>query len=205
MALVLALVAAGCGSDESADDTADTTSTTIVAPTATTSALVPDDVAASEVTFHAILVDGPCEDLEDAGAAPSADTATDEEAAGTDSTDLLPAADGFWCCRVGDLSRVATGVEEADVVESSGTWTVTVRFTPEAATTMNELFNACFEGTDSCPAGEGEHGYVAVAVQGTVISAPSVAAADLASDRIVIASGDLTEAEALQLATSLSG
>lgn len=189
-AVTFALGAVACGSDDDGAST-ETTTTSIVPPTETTSALVPEGVAPSEVTFHAVLADGPCEDLE-------TDSASDED-------DLLPAADGFWCYRVGDLSRDAAGITEADVVESSGTWTVAVRFSPEAATPINELFNACFEGTDACPAGEGGNGYVAIAVQGTVISAPAVAAADLASDRLVIASGDLTEAEAQQLATALSG
>ena len=207
VALTLVVGAAGCGSDDDGDGSAETTTTTIVAPTETTSALVPDDVTAGEVTFHAVLSDGPCEDLEaDATPADDAPTGGDtEEPAGSASTDLLPAADGFWCYQVGDLSRQAVGVTEADVVESSGTWTVTVRFAPEAVDSMNELFNACHEGTETCPAGEGEHGYVAVAVRGVVISAPSVAAPDLASDRLVIASGDLTEAEAQQLATALAG
>lgn len=208
-------MAAGCGSDEGDDHTADTMSTTIVAPTETTSALVPDDVSSDQVTFHAVLGDGPCEDLESEsapdptgppgtpGSAEIGDTTESAPEAGGD--DLLPAVDGFWCYRVGDLSRDAVGVEEAEMVESSGTWTVIVRFSPDAAPSMNELFNACHEGTDACPAGEGGHGYVAVAVRGTVIAAPAVAAPDLASDRLVIASGDLTEDEAQQLATSLSG
>lgn len=200
VALTLVLGAAGCGSDDG-DDSTETTTTTIVAPTETTSALVPDDVTAGEVTFHAVLADGPCEDLEEADPPPP----DDGEGGGGAPAELLPAVDGFWCYRVGDLSRQAVGVTEADVVESSGTWTVTVRFAPEAVDSMNELFNACHEGTETCPAGEGEHGYVAVAVRGVVISAPAVSSPDLASNRVVIASGDLTEDEAGQLATALRG
>ena len=188
-ALILAVAAGGCGSDDG-DDSTDATTTTIVAPTETTSALVPGDVSPDQVTFHAVLADGPCEDLE-------------EDTALADTTELLPAVDGFWCYRVGDLDRPGNGVTEAEAVESSGTWTVIVRFSPEAAPAMNELLNACHEGTEACPAGEGGHGYVAVAVAGTVISAPSVAAPDLASDRLLIASGDLTQDEAQQLATAL--
>lgn len=202
--LTFALGAAACGSDDGTADRAEETTTTIVAPTETISDLVPEDVALSEVSFHGVLADGPCEDLEE-DATPADGSSTDVGTDAPEFADLLPAVDGFWCYRVSDLHRQAGGVEEAGVVESSGTWAVTVRFTPEAAAPMNELFNACFEGTDACPAGEGEHGYVAVAVQGTVISAPAVAAADLASDQVVIASGDLTEAEAQQLATALAG
>lgn len=203
--LTLVLAATACGSDDGDDTAADTTTTTVVAPTETTSDLVPADVASDQVTFHAVLGDGPCEDLEEDDSAAPDDATAGDAPSEDDASELLPSVDSFWCYRVSDLNRPAVGVEEAEVVESSGTWTVIVRFTEESAPAMNELLNACHEGTEDCPAGEGGFGYVAVAVRGTVISAPSVAAPDLASDRIVIASGDLTEDEAQQLATTLRG
>ena len=120
---------------------------------------------------------------------------------------VLPVADPAPgpCARVGPIGFDGTAVAEAEVARSGagdGTWQVIVTIAPDGRAAAGALFDACAEAGPSCPDDGSGHGRVAVVVDGEVVSSPTVTSTGLADDAVAVA-GDLTRAEAEDLAASL--
>ena len=79
-----------------------------------------------------------------------------------------------------------------------------VNAAPESVAKLNALLNLCHSDAPGCPAEfAGEHGKVAIILDGSVISAPQVDSANLASKGFVI-DGNFTSSGAHQLAAELN-
>ena len=100
------------------------------------------------------------------------------------------------------LTRLrAFGVPVA--VLTNGQWQVVTAVKGKYEDKANEAFNNCFAGGPTCPAQGGSNGAIAIVLDGVVLSAPAVQAADLASGDSFQISGDFTESEAKDLALVL--
>jgi preprotein translocase subunit SecD len=186
LALASALAACGGGSGS---DGAPTTSeaTTTTKPTYA-------GLTAGDIRFQPVEQILACD-----GGVPTDATTTTK--AVTDDT--VPAVDGVLCYVLGPQAGDGTDVTDAKVYADGVGIQVTVR--DDSIDAMNELFNACFEATDSCPASSDEgKGYVAVVVDGRVVSTPAIQGEDLASTPFVI-TGDFDKAQATNIAAAING
>lgn len=86
----------------------------------------------------------------------------------------------------------------------SDQWAVYPVFTegPDGIEPFNELAAQCYEGQRTCPSLMGDHGQVAIVVDGLVISAPSINTPEFEADQISI-SGSFDEISATALAAAL--
>jgi preprotein translocase subunit SecD len=67
------------------------------------------------------------------------------------------------------------------------------------------MFNACFQATKACPAASTDgKGYVAIVIDGRVVSTPAVNEADLAASPFVI-TGDFDNTQAKAIAAAING
>ncbi|MCU1455766.1 MAG: Protein translocase subunit SecD [Acidimicrobiales bacterium] len=80
---------------------------------------------------------------------------------------------------------------------STGGWEVAVNVRGKDQTKANAAFNACYQGAATCPSKA-----IAIVLDGKVISAPTVNAADLASNQFVI-TGNFDSSKAKDLALVL--
>ena len=187
----LALLATSCGSGSGSEGGG----TTGPATTSTTKATFAD-LEPTSITFHPVLEIVAC----DGGALPGATTET-TEAEATAST--VPAADGELCYVLGPKGGDGTDVRDAKVYADGVGIEVAVR--EDSVEALNELFDACFEAADTCPPSSSEgKGYVAIVVDGRVVSTPAIDAADLASTPFVI-TGDFDQAQATNIANAING
>ncbi len=119
--------------------------------------------------------------------------------------EITVADDDGLVYRLGPVALSGAAIEGADATRaSSGDWRVQLVFRagPEGIDRFNELAGRCFEGGPTCPGlGMDGRGQLAVVLDGTVVSAPTINVASFARDQIVISgSGDRAEAEALAVA-----
>jgi hypothetical protein len=190
LALGAGSLAAGCGSDGGSEGT----STTATATTTTEASYA--DLDPTDIRFHPVLEIVSC----DGGGVPGATTETTTKAT-TGST--VPAADGDLCYVLGPKGGDGTDVRDAKVYADGVGIEVAVR--EGSVAPMNLLFNACYEAIAACPASSSEgKGYVAIVIDGRVISTPAVDAADLASSPFVI-TGDFDKSQALDIAAAING
>jgi preprotein translocase subunit SecD len=75
----------------------------------------------------------------------------------------------------------------------------------DAVDALNPMFNACFQATKACPAASTDgKGYVAIVIDGRVVSTPAVNEADLAASPFVI-TGDFDNTQAKAIAAAING
>ena len=210
---LLLLAAAGCGDDDGGD--AATTSSTSAPTTGTTQPTDPRG-ATDRVTVRPVLSSAPC----DAGGAsePSApETSADETTVpettvpettvpdpGSGEGEAVPDRDGMLCYTLGPPGLDGGDLTGGTATNQGGEWTVTAQVAETATEEAEALFGACYDGADTCPAGEGGHGYVAVMWEGVVVAAPAVQTDDVGASGLRIA-GRFTEPEANELADILAG
>jgi len=188
--VVLAGFASGCSSDAGSDGGA----TSAPATTSTTKADYAD-LTAEDVTFHAVLQIVSC----DGGGIPG-DTASSTTAVTTSST--VPSADGDLCYVLGPEAGNGTDLRNAKVYADGVGIQVAVRQDSVAA--LNDLFDACYQATATCPASSSDgRGYVAVVVDGRVISTPASNDPKLASSPLVI-TGDFDKTQATEIAAAIN-
>jgi preprotein translocase subunit SecD len=188
--VVVSALATGCSSGAGSD--AGTTS----APT-TTSTTKADyaDLDPTDVTFHAVREIVSC----DGGGIPG-DTAS-TTAVTTSST--VPSTDGDLCYVLGPKAGDATDLRDAKVYADGVGIEVAVR--QDSVEALNELFDACYEATEACPAASTDgRGYVAIVVDGRVVSTPASNDPELASSPLVI-TGDFDKAQATDIAAAING
>ncbi len=187
LALGLAALTVSCSSSSGGDDSGATAGAT------TTTRPVFTGLVASEISFHPVTQIVACNGGDPLGEA-STTTVVD---------DTVPALDGTLCYVLGAEAGNGTDVADAKVYADGVGIEVVVR--DGSVDTLNELFNACFEATDTCPASSSAgRGYVAIVVDGRVISTPAIEAADLASSPFVI-TGDFDKAQATNIAAAING
>lgn len=187
----LALLAAGCGSGSSggSDGSATKASTTTTEPTFA-------ELDPTELTFRPVVAIVACEPtaLDSASSTTTTTIAEDQE--------VLPGFDGSACYLVGPAGGDGTDVRDAKVYADGVGIQVSVREDDVAA--MNRLFNACYFAIAACPASSAEgKGYVAVVVDGKVVSTPAIDAEDLASSPFVI-TGDFDQRQAGDIAAAIN-
>lgn len=204
IASLLALGATGCGSSDS-DTTVvargNTTTTSDLAATApdpatpkSTTDAIESDLTKEDFQLRPVLAVERCTDLE-----------AREPTQGEDVLlmDDLPESDESNCYLVGPAGADGNDIATADAVLDSGQWLIEVTAAESSRGQLNTMFNACYEGASTCPGTVGP-GAVAIVLDATVLSAPSVQAKDLADDSFII-SGDFSEEAARELAQVLNG
>jgi preprotein translocase subunit SecD len=119
-----------------------------------------------------------------------------EQVEGRDGLDYL----------VGSAAVTATGVESASVIDEPGepvAVLLVLRDGPDGIDAFNDMAAECFVGAASCPSlSEVGRGLVAIVVDGTAVSAPSINVAEFERDQIQISG--LEDDEARRLATALT-
>lgn len=192
--LAVASLAMSCSSDSGGEGGGTT------APVATTTKPSYTDLDATSIIFHPVLEIVTCE----AGVpGVSTDgTATTDTGAVASTSSTVPAADGNLCYVLGPAGGDGTDLRDAKVYADGVGIEVAVREDSVAA--MNELFDACFEATDACPASSSEgRGYAAIVVDGRVVSTPAVQEGDLASSPFVI-TGNFDQTQATNIAAAIN-
>lgn len=127
-------------------------------------------------------------------------TSTTAKAEGSPTTQFLPQPGQLNCWWLGEDVGTANDLTAAEVVSTTdggGSAAVQVRVRPASRKKMNDLFNACYHDTPTCPTQLADHGSVAVILDGEVRSAPSIASPNLANKTIQLTGLTTTEAEAL--------
>ena len=184
---------ASCSSSSSSDG--DAAATTTNPATTTTAAADYADLDASDIAFHPVLAIVSC----DGGAVPGATVATTADAA---PSSTVPAVDGALCYVLGPEGGNGSQVRDAKVYADGVGIEVSVR--EDDVASMNLLFNACYLAIAACPASSAEgKGYVAVVVDGKVVSTPAIDEEDLASSPFVI-TGDFDQRQAADIATAIN-
>ncbi len=109
---------------------------------------------------------------------------------------------------LGPAALDRSGIESAAASQDpAGSWMVAPLLADGATgiEALNALAAACFDASATCPAAdESGRGMVAIVVDGTVVSAPTINVASFERDQIQI-SGALDEVEARSLAAALDG
>ncbi|MCU1372387.1 MAG: hypothetical protein JWO77_3581 [Ilumatobacteraceae bacterium] len=188
--LVVAGLAAGCSSGAGSEGgtTSAPASTTTTKPTYA-------DLDPADITFHAVLEIVSC-----TGGGIPGDTAPTTEAT-TSST--VPGADGTLCYVLGPAAGDGADLRDAKVYADGAGIEVAVR--EESVAALNEMFDACYEATAACPPASTEgRGYVAIVIDGRVISVPASNDPELASTPLVI-TGDFDSTQATAIADAING
>jgi len=186
----LGLLASACG-DGSGDEGATTTAAVTTSTTQPTYA----DLDATSITFHPVREIVTC----DGGGVPGVTAETTASAA---PSSTVPAADGELCYVLGPEGGNGTDVRDAKVYADGVGIEVAVR--EDSVASMNLMFNACYEAIAACPASSSEgRGYVAIVLDGRVVSTPAIDAADLASTPFVI-TGNFDLAQATNIAAAIN-
>lgn len=200
-AAVTMAVLAACGGDdtEPVDANAETTSSTAAtqpAPTSEPDTDTQEPVAPAELEFRPVL-----ELLPPGGVPGAADGCASEEDRAPDQPVLAPQVENgeeIACLRLGPTQVGGDVVESASAAEGGlGQWLVSLVLTSDGIGAFNELAGECFAGAPTCPTRQ-----LAIVVDGSVISAPSINAPEFEPDAISI-SGQFTRADAEDLAARL--
>ncbi len=101
--------------------------------------------------------------------------------------------------RLGAAGAVGADIDDAQAVfdQTASEWSVLLSFTGEGIGRFNQLATACFNGQPTCA-----RGAVAIVLDGTVVSAPTVQNAEFQRDQVTI-TGNFDEEEAKDLALVL--
>lgn len=232
LCLALTLAGSGCGSkSDDAKPATTTTTTASTAPPTTGTTLPPVSSDRAKLRFAPVLASGPCPGSAattptTTTTAPPTTTTTSTPGfnnlvgntiptttstsgpgttvPGTTTSDgRIPTADGRFCYQVGPGSGDGNDLEDATIGQAGGAWQVLARVRAESVAKLNSLFDSCFQGVPTCPAGEGGHGYVAIIWGDTVLYAPAVQVEGLADGPFSLAGG-LTERRARDLAALIN-
>jgi len=187
-ALVVLVASCSGGSGSDAES-----STTVKATTTTKPVYA--GLEASQITFHPVEQILACD-----GGDPTGETSTTTKPL---TADTVPAVDGTLCYVLGPEGGNGTDVTDAKVYADGVGIEVVVR--EDSVDAMNEMFDACFEATDACPPSSNEgKGYVAIVVDGRVVSTPAIQGEGLASTPFVI-TGDFDKTQATNIAAAING
>ncbi|WP_421118876.1 SecDF P1 head subdomain-containing protein [Aquihabitans daechungensis] len=187
----LGLLASACGSSGSEDTSPTAASSSTTSTTKPTYA----DLDATAIAFHPVREIVTC----DGGGIPGATT---ETTATSSPSSTVPSADGELCYVLGPEGGNGTDVRDAKVYADGVGIEVAVR--EDSVAPMNLLFNACYFAIAACPASSTEgKGYVAIVVDGRVVSTPAIEAEDLASTPFVI-TGNFDQAQATNVAAAIN-
>ncbi len=101
--------------------------------------------------------------------------------------------------RLGSAGAVGADIDDAQATfdQTASEWSVLLSFTGEGIDRFNQLAEACFNGQPTCA-----RGAVAIVLDGTVVSAPTVQNASFVANEVTI-TGNFTEEEAKDLALVL--
>ncbi len=101
--------------------------------------------------------------------------------------------------RLGAAGAVGADIDDAQAVfdQTASEWSVLLSFTGEGIKRFNQLAEACFNGQPTCA-----RGAVAIVLDGTVVSAPTVQNASFVANEVTI-TGNFDEEEAKDLALVL--
>lgn len=123
------------------------------------------------------------------------------EPTGTPEPSVYPELDAggavVACYSLAPSGLTNDALEDASATSPDGSWVVNPIFTEAGIEAFNALAAECVDTTDACPTG-----MVALAVDGEVVSAPTVQVASFQRDQIQI-SGEFTQAEAPAIAASM--
>ena len=190
----LVLGASACGSSDAGGSDAGPAPSTSAATTTTTGTY--EGLDPEQLTLRPVVAIVAC-----AGAAVPGSSTTSTELPAHDA--VLTSTDGATCYHVGPVAGDGTDLRDAKVyADGVG---IEVSTEPASVDTLNAAFNACYQAAATCPAASKDgHGYLAIVVDGAVVSAPAVNAEDLASSPFVI-TGDFDQQQADNLATAING
>ena len=204
--------ALGAGTGEGAAPAQFAPTTTIPAPepvpetvpeTVPTETVPTETVPDPQETDPAPIVDDADESTSSCGSGADGRGPIDPQPDGSAS---FPSEDRAFMYDLGPVGFTGDALTTADPVLVNGQWTVSVEVRDDSRSIANEAFNACYQGLPSCPAlgdtTRGGGGSIAMVLDGEVVSAPQVQAANLASDSFSI-SGNFTESDAKDLAVVL--
>ncbi len=176
--------------DDSTSDETAPTETTIPFPTTTTTILETDE---EKIAF--------VEDLLGLGQTPDLTDLTDDDG----TTNIIIAEfddDQNEVARyeLGPVGLKGDGLTDANAILQGSEWVVAPEFKSgeEGINAFNRIASDCFNRLPSCAVGA-----VAMALDGRVISAPQVNAAEFGRDQITISGGPFSEQEAKDLAVAL--
>lgn len=201
LTVVLAVVVA-CGDDDTepvsaGDETTPTSGAT------ETSAPDSTDVAAAEPSAPADLEFRPVLQQLPPGGTPDGEggCATPDGSWSADQPVLAVQVEGgqeVGCYELGPAEVDGAVVESAAASEDGmGNWMISLVLTTDGIAAFNETARTCFDAAPTCPTRQ-----LAIVVDRTVISAPSINAPEFERDQISI-SGGFTQAEAEALAAGL--
>ena len=115
-------------------------------------------------------------------------------------------ADAGATLLLGPATVDGTAIDTAAASESTsspGQWQVALSAKADKKADLNAVLDHCFAGDETCPKGtDPDHGRLAVVLDGTVLTIPTVTAKGLADSALVL-SGDYTKDAAEKLATQL--
>jgi hypothetical protein len=221
LALVLALAAPACGSDDGDDGSADTTTPT-TAPETIPEEPQPDRTAErTRFVLAPVQSSGGCPPdvtappttADTAGADADAETPSTPEADDSEEADATvptaaaspyPTADGVFCYWIGEPEADGNDLFDATISQTNEEeWQVFTRVKPESLETVDGLFTACLTGEASCPPGPSGRGAVAIIWDGVVLHAPAIEAEGIAEGSFSLGGG-LTERQARDLVTLIN-
>lgn len=204
---VLGAALAACSGDDTtevtADADADTTSSTGAPQTSEpsdTDGTAP--VAPADLEFRPVLQLLPPGGVSEADGGSDGGCTTPDDAWAADQPVLAPQVENgaeVACFELGPVEVDGSAVESATAADGGGTgsWSVALELTVDGIVPFNALAGECYDGAATCPTRQ-----LAIVVDGTVISAPSINAPTFERDQITI-SGAFTQKEAEALAERL--
>ena len=183
--------------------TAPTTTTTAPPATTTTAPTTTTTAAGGTTTTTAPATDGVTETTSGCAVGePLSDEALAAALPAPEGGIVVASQDGTTIYTLGPVGFTGDALASADATLQQE-WAVSASVKDSEQDTANAAFNACFNGEATCPAqSDGGNGAIAIVLDGEVISAPEVNAADLASDSFII-TGQFDQAEAKELALVL--
>jgi len=139
---------------------------------------------------------------------PTADTTPEEEVTASAQVVLEMTGDPGTRALLGPAAANGTDLESVTAESASGGSSISLVFTEAGIGRFNELARRCFESDPTCP-GLGfpddtgaQHGQVAIVIDGTIVSTPTISQPSFERDQIQIQtgdSGDVAEAQAKAL------
>lgn len=196
---LLALAFSACGDDDTepvaaGDDARSSTTALETSSPDTTDTAGAEPAAPADLEFRPVLQQLPPGGTGDGCSTP-------DEAWTADQPVLAPHVESgqeVGCFELGPAGADGSVVESAAPAQDGlEQWTISLVLTSDGIATFNETAGACFEGAPTCPTRQ-----LAIVLDRTVISAPSINAPEFERDQISI-SGGFTQAEAEALADGL--
>lgn len=135
---------------------------------------------------------------------PTADTTPEEDVTASAQVIHDVTWDRGMRALLGPAAVNGSDLESVTAESASGGSSINLVFTEAGIGRLNELARRCFESDPTCPVLSdtgGQHGQVAIVIDGTIVSTPTVIEPGFERDRIQISTGDSTDVAEAQAET----